>query len=140
MIQNTDLKSPLSLILHNYAYKLLCRKKKLWSCQQSWIGANGSLPPYISASWLSSMSLSKVDFSFLFSTKTICKKIWKMGNQNHVKSEEMNLRIIEQSSFKYGPKFTPASTPILYILVLTIYTHNVKPNRMVLLTMLVQYL
>lgn len=43
--------------------------------QLFWIGTNGIWPPYISGIWLSSISSSNVDFSFLFSTNTICKKV-----------------------------------------------------------------
>lgn len=40
---------------------------------ESCIGTSWSFPPYISGSWLSSISSNNVDFSFLFSTNTICK-------------------------------------------------------------------
>lgn len=40
--------------------------------QLSWIGANGSWPPYISGSWLTSISSSRVDVNLVFSTNNIC--------------------------------------------------------------------
>lgn len=58
---------------------LVCNLTNKSISQSSWIGTNDSLPPYTSGSWLSSMSPSRVDLSFLFSTKIICKKIQSQG-------------------------------------------------------------
>lgn len=46
------------------------------------MGTNCSLPPYVTGSWLSSMSVSRVDFRFSSATNIICQDICKLqGNK-----------------------------------------------------------